>query len=70
MTRPRLKRFESHSRDRERDHKNFKTKTKVVETIKEETSRVKFTERDGSVNGTLWPKIRILKSVDYFFVFF
>ena len=32
-------------------------------------SRVKFTERDGSVNGTLWPKIRILKGVDYFFLF-
>ena len=32
--------------------------------------RVKFTERDGSVNGTLWPKIRILKGVDYFFHFF
>ena len=33
-------------------------------------NRVKFTERDGSVNGTLWPKIRILKGVDYFFHFF
>ena len=31
--------------------------------------RVKFTERDGSVNGTLWPKTRILKGVGHFFHF-
>ena len=37
--RPRLKRFESQSRDRDRDHKNIETKTKVVETIKDETRK-------------------------------
>ena len=31
--------------------------------------RVKFTEWDGSVNGTHWPKTRILKGVDDFFHF-
>ena len=36
-TRPRLKGSESQSRDR--DHKNIETKTKVVETIKDETSK-------------------------------
>ena len=41
MTRPRLrlKRSESQSRDRDRDHKNIETKTKDVETIKDETSK-------------------------------
>ena len=38
MTRPRLKMSESQRRDR--DHKNFETKTKVVETIKDETSKI------------------------------
>ena len=37
--RPRLKGSESQSRDRDRDHKNIETKTKVVETIKDETSK-------------------------------
>ena len=37
--RPRLKESESQSRDRDRDHKNIETKTKVVETIKDETSK-------------------------------
>ena len=37
MTRLRLKISESQSRDR--DHKNIETKTKVVETIKDETSK-------------------------------
>ena len=36
--RPKLKRSESHSRDW--DHKNFETKTKVVKTIKDETSKI------------------------------
>ena len=43
MTRPgpRLKGSESQSRDRDRDqdHKNIENKTKVVETIKDETSK-------------------------------
>ena len=41
MTRPRpiLKRSESQRRDQDRDHKNIETKTKVVETIKDETNR-------------------------------
>ena len=39
MTRPRLKWSESQSQDRDRDHKNIETKTKVVETIKDETSK-------------------------------
>ena len=38
MTRPRPKRSESQRRDR--DHKNIETKTKVVETIKDETSKI------------------------------
>ena len=38
--RPRLKGSESQSRDRDRDHKNIETKTKVVETIKDETSKI------------------------------
>ena len=37
MTRPRPKRSESQSLDR--DHKNIETKTKVVKTIKDKTSK-------------------------------
>ena len=39
IPRPRLKGSDSQSRDRDRDHKNIETKTKVVETIKDETSK-------------------------------
>ena len=39
IPRPRLKGSESQSRDRDQDHKNIETKTKVVETIKDETSK-------------------------------
>ena len=37
--RPRLKKSESQSRDWDQDHKNIQTKTKFVETIKNETSK-------------------------------
>ena len=33
------------------------------------SSRVKFSERDGSLNGTLWPQTWILKGVNDFFDF-
>ena len=37
--RPRVKRSESQSRDRDQDHKIIDTKSKVVETMKDETSK-------------------------------
>ena len=59
--RPRLKGSESQSRDRDRDHKNIETKTKVVETIKDETS--KFGSR---LISEYWSKPRLIETEKFY----
>ena len=59
MTRPRLKWSESQSRDR--DRKNIETKTKAVETIKDETT--KFGSRLISEN---WSRPRLIETGKFY----